>query len=89
MQKKLAVSRLKFYNCIRNSGPILSEYYALINQARGPYEEIFVLTFKGRPYGPNAVSESMSEQIFSVWTESRLITALLYTYPSKTVQDEN
>ena len=27
--------------------------YALINRARGPYEEIFVLTFKA--YGPNAV----------------------------------
>ena len=30
---------------------IPSEYYALINQARGPYEEIFVLTFEA--YGPS------------------------------------
>ena len=37
-----------------------TKYYALINRARGPYEEIFVLTFKA--YGPNAV-------IFPVWTE--------------------
>ena len=29
------------------------KYYALINRARGPYEEIFVLTFQA--YGPNAV----------------------------------
>ena len=29
------------------------QYYALINRARGPYEEIFVLTFKA--YGPNEV----------------------------------
>ena len=33
----------------------VSLYYALINRARGPYEEIFVLTFKA--YGPNAVSD--------------------------------
>ena len=26
------------------------KYYALINRARGPYEELFVLTFKA--YGP-------------------------------------
>ena len=31
----------------------LLKYYALVNRARGPYEEIFVLTFKA--YGPNAV----------------------------------
>ena len=41
-------------------------YYALINRAPGPYEEIFVLTFKA--YGPNAVN-AVSEQIFPVWTE--------------------
>ena len=30
---------------------IITQYYALINRARGPYEEILVLTFKA--YGPN------------------------------------
>ena len=30
----------------------------------------------------------MSEQIFPVWTESRLITAFLYTYTNKIVYNE-
>ena len=33
--------------------------YALINRARGPYEEIFVLTFKA--YGPNAVIKLLDQ----------------------------
>ena len=38
----------------KNWKKILSpRYYAFINRARGPYEEIFVLTFNA--YGPNAV----------------------------------
>ena len=42
----------KYTNCIgifHSQG----QYYALINRARGPYKEIFVLTFKA--YGPNEV----------------------------------
>ena len=35
--------------------------YALINRVRGPYEEIFVLTFKA--YGPNAVRLSNILQV--------------------------
>ena len=44
--------------------------FLLLNRARGPYEEIFVLTFKA--YGPNAVRSMapwMSEKVFPVWTE--------------------
>ena len=70
--------------------------YALINRARGPYEEIFVLTFKA--YGPNAVRSMRLEcqcvrsirlkcqnKYFPYGPTSRLIRALLYTYPNKTV----
>ena len=40
--------------------------YALINRARGPYEEIFVLTFKA--YGPNEVSISrMDKNLGKAW----------------------
>ena len=42
------MSALKEYICIEQN----MMYYALINRARGPYVEIFVLTFKA--YGPNA-----------------------------------
>ena len=44
--------------------------YALINRSRGPYEEIFVLTFKA--YGPNEVRSMRLEcqnKYFLVWTE--------------------
>ena len=57
------------------------EYYALINRARGPYEEIFVLTFKA--YGPNAVRSMRLERqnkYFPYGPRSRLIRALLYTH---------
>ena len=60
--------------------------YALINRVRGPYEEIFVLTFKA--YGPNAVRSMRLEcqnKYFPYRPKSRLIRALLYTYPNKTV----
>ena len=60
--------------------------YALINRARGPYEETFVLTFKA--YGPNAVRSMRLEcqnKYFPYGPKSRLIRALLYTYPNKTV----
>ena len=62
------------------------QYYALINRARGPYEEIFVLTFKA--YGPNAVRSmhlKCQNKYFPYGPKSRLIRALLYTYPNKTV----
>ena len=61
-------------------------YYALINRARGPYEEIFVLTFKA--YGPNAVRSMHLEcqnKYFPYGPKSRLIRALLYTYPNQTI----
>ena len=60
--------------------------YALINRTRGPYEEIFVLTFKA--YGPNAVRSMRLEcqnKYFPYRPKSPLIRALLYTYPNKTV----
>ena len=59
--------------------------YALINRARGPYEEIFVLTFKA--YGPNGLRSMRLEcqnKYFPYGPKSRLIRALLYTYPNKT-----
>ena len=62
------------------------KYYALINRARGPYEEIFVLTFKA--YGPNAVRSMRLEcqnKYFPYGPKSQLIRALLCTYPNKTV----
>ena len=37
---------------ITKSRKILNKYYAVINRARGPYEEIFVLIFKA--YGPKS-----------------------------------
>ena len=61
-------------------------YHALINRARGPYEEIFVLTFKA--YGPNAVRSMRLEcwnKYFPYGLKPWLIRALLYTYPNKTV----
>ena len=65
-------------------------YYALINRARGPYEEIFVLTFKA--YGPNVRSVSIrlecQNKYFPYGPKSRLIRALLYTYTNKIVNDE-
>ena len=64
-------------------------YYALINRARGPYEEIFVLTFKA--YGPNAVRSMRLEcqnKDFPYGPKSRLIRALLCTYTNKIVYYE-
>ena len=39
------------YPCNFRLGRTSQKYYALINRAGGPYEEMFVLTFKA--YGPN------------------------------------
>ena len=61
-------------------------YYALINRARGPYEEIFVLTFKA--YGPNAARSMRLERqnkYFPYGSRSRLIRALLYTHIHKLI----
>ena len=63
--------------------------YALINRARGPCEEIFVLTLKA--YGPNEVRSMRLEcqnEYFPYGPKSRLIRALLYTYTNKIVYDE-
>ena len=65
-----------------------SKYYALINRARGPYEEIFVPTFKA--YGLNACAvRSMrvecQTKYFPYGPKSLLITAILYTYTNKIV----
>ena len=71
---------------LRSYLKLICEYYALIDRARGPYEEIFVLTFKA--YGPNAVRSMRLEcqnKYFPYGPKSRLIRALLYTNPSKTV----
>ena len=46
-------------------------------------------TFKA--YGPKAAKAIRLEcqnKYFPYWPKSRLIRALLYTYPNKTVQDE-
>ena len=88
---------LSLTHCLFHSGNIhsirtlklYSEYYALINRARGPYEEVFVLTFKA--YGPNAVRSMRLEcqnKYFPYGPKSRLIRALLYTYTNKLVYDE-
>ena len=53
-------------------------HYALINRARGPYEEIFVLTFKA--YGPNAVRLMRLEcqnKYFPYGPKSRLIRGII------------
>ena len=67
--------------------------HALINRARGPYpgpyEEIFLLTFKA--YGPNAVRFmrlKCQNKYFPYRPKSRLIRALLHTYINKIVYDE-
>ena len=60
-----------------------------IYRARGPYEEIFVLTFKA--YGLNAVRSMRLEcqnKYIPYGPKSRLIRALLYTYTNKIVYDE-
>ena len=65
------------------------KYYALINRARGPYEEMFVLTFKA--YRPNAVRSMRLEcqnKYFPYTPKSRLIRALLYTCTNKIAYDE-
>ena len=65
---------------------LFRQEYALINRPRGPYEEIFVLTFKA--YGLNAVRSmrlQCQNKYFPYGPKSRLIRALLYTYPNKTV----
>ena len=65
---------------------VSQQCYALINRARGPYEEIFVLTFKA--YRLNAVRSMRLEcqnKYFPYGQKSRLIRALSYTYPNKTV----
>ena len=80
------LQRQEVYACFTD---FQKAYYALINRARGPYEEIFVLTFKA--YGPNAVRFMRLEcqnKYFPYGPKSLLIRALLYTYPNKTVQDE-
>ena len=67
----------------------IQSFYALINQARGPYEEIFVLTFKA--HGLNAVRSMRLEcqnKYIPYGPKSRLMRALLYTYTNKVVYDE-
>ena len=74
------VDELPINNILRESK------YALLSQERGPHEEILVLTFK--QYGPTAVRPMPLEcqkKYFPYGSSSRLIRALLYTYPSKPV----
>ena len=50
---------IMLFRSIAGTGDLLSKHsYALINRARGPYEEIFVLTFKA--YGPNRMDRNLS-----------------------------
>ena len=58
--------------------------YALVNQARGPYEEIFVLTFKA--YGPNAVRSmhlECQDKYFPYGPTSRLTSLSFIVYRHK------
>ena len=60
--------------------------YAVIYQAQGPYEEIFVPIFKA--YGPNELRPTRLERhnkYFSNGTSSSLMRALLYTNLNKPV----
>ena len=71
------------------NGKLLSKYYALIDRARGPYEDIFVLTFNA--YEPKKVMSMRLEcqnKYFPYRPKSRLIRALLYTYTNTIVYDE-
>ena len=83
-------SLIHTYECKYRAYSDLSSYdYALINRARGLYEELFVLRFKA--YGPNAVRSMCLEcqnKYFLYGPKSRLIRALLYTYTNITVYDE-
>ena len=66
----------------------IAQYYVLINRAKGPYEKIFVLTFKA--YGADAVRSmrlKCQSKYFLYGPKSRLIKALLYTYTNKIVYD--
>ena len=53
-------SQTKFICMALTNGLLTDLDYALINIARGSYEEIFVLTFKA--YGPNAVGSMRLER---------------------------
>ena len=58
----------------KHSHDLHNTCYALINRARGPYDEIFVLTFKA--YGPHAVRSMRLEcqnKYFPYGPKSRLI----------------
>ena len=60
--------------------------YALIDRARGQYEEICVLAFKA--YGPNEVTSMHLEcqnKYLPYGPKSWLLRVLLYTYTNKTV----
>ena len=62
----------------------LCEKMNYLNRARGPCEKIFVTIFN--VYGPNAVRSMRLEcqnKYFPYGPKSRLIRALLYTYPIK------
>ena len=83
--ENVRISKVKFENLRYQK---FSDY-ALINRARGPYEEIFVLTFKA--YGSNAVRSMRLEcqnKYFPYRPKSRLIRALSYTHTNKIVYDE-
>ena len=58
----------------------MKKSYALVNRARGPYEETFVLTYPG--------ALNVTKKYFPYGPKSWLIKALLYTYINKLVEDE-
>ena len=67
----------------------LIPYSALINRARGPYEEIFVLTFKAcKPNTVRSMHLECQNKYFPYGPKPWLIRALLYTYTNKIVYDE-
>ena len=78
----LSPNRVQLYYSGKIYGWIkYSQYYALINRARGPYAEIFVLTFMA--YRPNAVRSMRHERqnkYFRVWTELSVNMSLRIKY---------
>ena len=67
---------------------IKRQNYGLINRARGPYEEVFVLTFKACGPCVRSIRLECQNKYFPYGPKSRLIRALLYTYRNKIVYDE-
>ena len=85
MREQIASSCVHI-SLLKDRNSCAGKYYALIKRARGPYEEIFIMTFKA--YGKNAVRSMRLERqnkYFPYGPRSRLIRALLYTHINKLI----